>query len=177
MADKEAAKELERIYVIPLRKAKFGPSSKAAPRGIKEVRDFIIKHMKVQPDDVWLDDSVNHKIWERGKFKVPSKVRVRAVKYEDGVVEVTMPEISDIKSRREIIREEKEEKAAAPILKREEIETPEEEGEPGAEDYEIVPSADGEVKIKKKKEKHESEETEDTEESSEESDQSKPSEP
>ena len=32
MAEKEAEKEIERIYVIPLRKAKIGRSSLAAPR-------------------------------------------------------------------------------------------------------------------------------------------------
>lgn len=158
MAEKEAAKELERIYVIPLRKAKHGPSSRAAPRGMKEIRTFIIKHMKAEDDNVWLDKSVNEKIWERGKYKVPSKIRVRATKYEDGVVEVTLPEVSDVRSRRDILREEREIKAASPILKREEM--PEEGEEGDGEDYEVVPTGDGEVKIKKKKEKHESDEEE-----------------
>jgi len=158
MAEKEAAKELERIYVIPLRKAKHGPSSRAAPRGMKEIRTFIIKHMKAEDDNVWLDKSVNEKIWERGKYKVPSKIRVRATKYEDGVVEVTLPEVSDVRSRRDILREEREIKAASPILKREEM--PEEGEEGDGEDYEVVPTGDGEVKIKKKKEKHESDEDE-----------------
>ena len=158
MAEKEAAKELERIYVIPLRKAKHGPSSRAAPRGMKEIRTFIIKHMKAEDDNVWLDKSVNEKIWERGKYKVPSKIRVRATKYEDGVVEVTLPEVSDVRSRRDILREEREVKAASPILRREEM--PEEGEEGDGEDYEVVPTGDGEVKIKKKKEKHESDEDE-----------------
>jgi hypothetical protein len=73
---------------------------------------------------------------------------VRAVKFEDGVVEVTLPELGVKKSRREILKEEKEKKV--PILKRE-AEMPEEEGAPGTEDYEISPTSDGEVKIKKKK--------------------------
>jgi large subunit ribosomal protein L31e len=148
MAEKEAEKEIERIYVIPLRSAKVGRSSLAAPRAVKKVRSYLTKHMKVDPEDVWIDDSLNKKLWERGKYKVPSKIRVRAVKFEDNVVEATIPELGTKKSRREILKEEKEKKT--PILRREEAEAGE-LGETGADEYDISPSADGEVKIKKKK--------------------------
>ena len=149
MAEKEAEKEIERIYVIPLRKAKIGRSSLAAPRAVKHVRSFLTKHMKVDSDDVWIDDSLNKELWSRGKFKIPSKIRVRAVKFEDGVVEATIPELGVKKSRRELLKEEKEKKT--PILRREEAEMGEEEDVAGADEYDISPTADGEVKIKKKK--------------------------
>jgi len=149
MAEKEAEKEIERIYVIPLRKAKIGRSSLAAPRAVKHVRSFLTKHMKVDSDDVWIDDSLNKELWSRGKFKIPSKIRVRAVKFEDGVVEATIPELGVKKSRRELLKEEKEKKT--PILRRDEEEIGEEEGVAGADEYDISPTADGEVKIKKKK--------------------------
>ena len=148
MAEKESSKEIERIYVVPLRGAKIGRTSLAAPRAVKQVRGFLTKHMKVGREDIWIDDSLNRELWSKGKYKIPSKIRVRAVKFEDGVVEVTLPELGVKKSRREILKEEKEKKV--PILRRE-AEMPEEEGAPGAEDYEISPTADGEVKIKKKK--------------------------
>jgi len=158
MADKEAEKEIERIYVIPLRRAKIGRSSLAAPRAVKQVRSFLTKHMKVNSDDVWIDDSLNKELWSRGKFKIPSKIRVRAVKFEDGVVEATIPELGVKKSRRELLKEEKEKKT--PILRREEAEM-DEEDVAGTDDYDISPTADGDVKIKKKKapktEKEESE--------------------
>jgi large subunit ribosomal protein L31e len=148
MPDKESSKEIERIYIVPLRRVKNGRSSLAAPRAVKQVRGFLTKHMKVDRDDIWIDDSLNRELWSKGKYKVPSKIRVRAVKFEDGIVEVTLPEIGVKKSRREILKEEKEKKV--PILRRE-AEMPEEEGAPGTEDYEISPTSDGEVKIKKKK--------------------------
>jgi large subunit ribosomal protein L31e len=148
MAEKDSSKEIERIYVVPLIRAKFGRSSLAAPRAVKQVRGFLTKHMKVDKEDIWIDDSLNRELWSKGKYKIPSKIRVRAVKFEDGVVEVTLPELGVKKSRREILKEEKEKKL--PLLRREE-EVPGEEDAPGAEDYEISPTADGEVKIKKKK--------------------------
>ena len=158
MAEKESEKEVERIYIIPLRKAKIGRSSLAAPRAIKQVRSFLTKHMKVDSDDIWIDDSLNQELWSRGKYKVPSKIRVRAVKFEDGVVEATIPELGIKKSRRELLKEEKEKKT--PILRREEEELGDEAGVAGADEYDISPTADGEVKIKKKKAPKEKKESE-----------------
>jgi len=152
MAEKEAEVEVERIYVIPLRRAKIGRSSLAAPRAVKEVRTFIIKHMKVDTSNVWIDDSLNKHLWSQGKYKIPSKIRVRVVKFDDGVVEVTLPEIGEKKSRRELLKEEREKKT--PILKRDEEGIGEQGEQPdiaGTGDYDITPSADGDVKIKKKK--------------------------
>ena len=149
MAEKDSGKELERIYIIPLRRAKIGPTSRAAPRAVDDVRHFLMKHMKVEQKKVWIDDSLNKELWAHGKFWVPSKIRVRAVKFEDGVVEATLPELAEKKSRREFLKEEKEKKT--PILRRAEEKA--EEAVPGAEGYDITPTGDGEVKIKKKKEK------------------------
>lgn len=149
MAEKVTGKEVERIYIVPLRRAKIGPTSRAAPRAVDDIRHFLMKHMKVERKNVWIDDSLNKQIWSHGKFWVPSKIRVRAVKFEDGVVEATLPELGEKKSRREFLKEEKEKKT--PILKREEEKA--EEAVPGAEGYDITPTGDGDVKIKKKKEK------------------------
>ncbi len=149
MAEKDTGKELERIYVIPLRRAKIGPTSRAVPRAVDDIRHFLMKHMKVEQKNVWIDGALNKQLWTYGKFWVPSKIRVRAVKFEDGVVEATLPEMGEKKSRREFLKEEKEKKT--PILKREEEKA--EEAVPGAEGYDITPTGQGEVKIKKKKEK------------------------
>ena len=155
-------KEIERVFVVPLRNAKRVKSSKAAPKAIKIVRNYLIRHMKVEAENIWIDDSLNNEIWSRGKNNIPNKIRVRAVKFEDGVVEASLPELGFKKSRRELLKEEREKKE--PIL-RKEVEEPEEGmGEvPGAEDYEIAPSGDGEVKIKKKKTPKKKEETEEKE--------------
>jgi large subunit ribosomal protein L31e len=147
MAEKESGKELERIYIIPLKRAKIGPTSRAAPRAVDDIRHYLMKHMKVEQKNVWIDDSLNKELWTYGKFWVPKKIRVRAVKFEDGVVEATLPELGEKKSRREFLKEEKEKKT--PILRREEEKA--EEAVPGAEGYAITPTGEGEVKIKKKK--------------------------
>jgi len=150
--------ETEKIFIIPL-KNKGYVSSKAAPMAMKRVKRYLMKHMKTEEEKIWIDESLNNEIWNRGKFSMPNKIRVKAVKFEDGVVEAYLPELTFEKSRREILLEEKSKKQ--PILRKEEEEETElEESESGTEDYEVVPAADGEVKIKKKKQPKEKEEAE-----------------
>ncbi|OGS39799.1 MAG: hypothetical protein A3K77_03375 [Euryarchaeota archaeon RBG_13_31_8] len=143
------AEELERIYIIPLRKNGYN-QSKAAPTAIKRVKHFLTRHMKVEEEKIWIDDSLNKAIWAQGKFKMPNKIRVKAVKFDDGVVEAYLPELEFKKSRRELLKEEREKKE--PILRKEEAEPEKAEGEaPTEKEYQITPTAEGDVKIKKKK--------------------------
>jgi len=79
--------ELERVYTIPLRDAKKVPRWRRANRAMKEVREYLSRHMKAPEEQVKIDQSLNEVIWARGNEKPPSKVRVRAVKFDDGGVE------------------------------------------------------------------------------------------
>jgi len=147
-----AEKELERIYVVPLRKVKHTPVSRAAQRAVKAVRNFIMRHMKVEDDKVWIDSSVNEALWSRGKYKIPSRIRIRAVKFDDGVVEVSMPEI-EFKSFREELKAVKAEKK--PILKVREEEKKEEKGEEEKEKEEEKKWEETEEEVEKKDEQKE----------------------
>ena len=73
---------MERVYIIPLRDVKRVPRTIRSPKAIRLVREFLKKHMK--SDDIKIDTSVNEKIWERGIQKVPPKIKVKAIKEEDG---------------------------------------------------------------------------------------------
>ena len=86
------AEEVERILTIPLSDVKNIPRTKRAPVAVRKVREFVGRHMKADLEEVWLDDTINHAIWARGIQKPPSKLRVRAIKFEDGLVEVSLPE-------------------------------------------------------------------------------------
>ncbi len=81
---------MERIYVIPLRKVKEAPRTVRAPKAVRVVKEFLQKHMK--SEEIKLDASVNEKLWERGIQKIPPKIKVKAVKDEDGSVAVTLAE-------------------------------------------------------------------------------------
>ena len=125
MADKTTT-ELERVYTIPLRKTKDLVRSRRAQLAVRDVKRFLTRHMK--SDDIWLDNEVNELIWRRGKFTIPSRVRVRATRFSDGVVEVTLPETSHEGSVRTEIQERKEKAAEKTILKAPEPEGEDEDG-------------------------------------------------
>ena len=84
------SEEVERIITIPRRATKMAPRTKRAARAIKEIRDNIARHMKADVEKIWIDKSLNEKIWERGIQNPPRKITVKAVKFEDGLVEVSL---------------------------------------------------------------------------------------
>ncbi|MEA3200906.1 MAG: large subunit ribosomal protein L31e [Thermoplasmata archaeon] len=84
--------ELERIYTIPLRNASLAPRGKRANRAVKEIKIFLARHMKSEEDKIWIDNPVNEAVWARGIQKPPRRIRVKAIRFDDGVVEVSMPE-------------------------------------------------------------------------------------
>ncbi len=86
------ADEIERIMVIQLRATKQAPRTRRAKRAVKEVRETVMRHMRVSEGNVWIDASVNEKLWENGMRNPPSKITVKAVKFEDGLVEVSLAE-------------------------------------------------------------------------------------
>ena len=86
------ADEVSRIMVIPLRGARLAPRSRRTERAVKEVRAAIMRHMKVDAEHVWIDKTVNEKLWENGIRNPPSKITVKAVKFDDGLVEVSISE-------------------------------------------------------------------------------------
>lgn len=82
----------EKIMTIPLLTTKASPRSKKASKAIKEIRDHVAKHMKAKPEDVWIDQELNQEIWKCGIQKPAPRIRIKAVKFEDGLVEVSLPE-------------------------------------------------------------------------------------
>ena len=85
--------ELEREFVIPLRASMHAPSRRRrAGHALETVRRFVVRHMKGDYEDVWIDPRLNEHIWERGVQHVPSQVRVKAIRFEDGLIEVDLIE-------------------------------------------------------------------------------------
>jgi large subunit ribosomal protein L31e len=100
---KETEEEVveERTYTIPLGKALIMPPRRRAPRAMRMIRAFIIKHMKVpahaeeedeEAPKLKLTNELNERIWGRGIEKPPRKIRVRATKDKEGNVTVHLAE-------------------------------------------------------------------------------------
>ncbi|MGA9141491.1 MAG: 50S ribosomal protein L31e [Methanocella sp.] len=81
----EENKATEQIYTIPLRECKEYPMWKRSNKAIKVIRAYLSKHMKVEEDKIKISAAVNETVWERGIQKPPNKIRVKAVRSEDGV--------------------------------------------------------------------------------------------
>ena len=126
--------EIERTITIPLRATKMAPRSRRALRAIKEVRENVARHMKADAEKIWIDQALNEKIWERGIQKPPKRITVKAVKYDDGLVEVSLAgeEVSE-PAKPEPKAKAAKPKAAKPKAKPKAEESKEEVAEPEAE--------------------------------------------
>ncbi|MEW5936862.1 MAG: 50S ribosomal protein L31e [Candidatus Thermoplasmatota archaeon] len=90
MAEEEEGME-RRTLVVPLRDVKSVPRTKRAQIAIKVLKRHVARHMKAEEDAVLIWHTVNEKIWARGRERPPARIRVEVVKFEDGMVEVSLP--------------------------------------------------------------------------------------
>jgi len=96
MAKKEIEPKiiLEREYIVPLRKGWLKvPKYKRANKAVKTLKEFIAKHMKVYDRDlrkIKIDELVNNQIRFRGMYKPLAKIKIKAKKYDNGIVRVEL---------------------------------------------------------------------------------------
>jgi large subunit ribosomal protein L31e len=98
---------MERVYTIPLRREYLKvPRWKRAKKAMKAIREFTMRHMKVEdPDNVKISNKVNEVIWEGGGKRVPPKITVKMIKEEE-VVYVLLPD-EELKKKEEKKKVEK----------------------------------------------------------------------
>ena len=80
----------EQIYTIPLRVVKSVPAWKRANRAVTEVKNFLVRHLKVESTKIKIDRTINEHLWEKGCEKPPLSIRIRAVKFADGEVQAEL---------------------------------------------------------------------------------------
>jgi large subunit ribosomal protein L31e len=86
--------DIEKVMDIPLRAAKRVPRTQRAKRAVKEIRAHVVRHLKADPKNVWIDPLVNEKLWSRSIQKPPPRIRVKVVRLEgDEIVTVSLPEV------------------------------------------------------------------------------------
>ena len=85
----------ERVVTVPLRGARKGSSTGSADKAMSIVREHLAQHFSVEEDAVRLDPSINEAVWAGGRSKPPSKLRIRAARFDEegeSVVEAETPE-------------------------------------------------------------------------------------
>ncbi len=96
----------EAIYTISLGNVYEKPRKKRAPRAIKEIRAFVVRHAKVSPSSIKISERVNSLVWKSSIEKPPRKIRVKILKKEE-IAFVLLPE-EKLEENKEM--EKKEEK-------------------------------------------------------------------
>ena len=73
----------ERVITVPLRDVNAEPKHERADKAMSIIREHLATNFKVEDEEVRLDPSINEAIWSRGSKKPPSKLRVRAARFEE----------------------------------------------------------------------------------------------
>ncbi len=109
---------LEREYNVPLRKGWLKvPKYKRAAKAVKTLKQFIARHMKIYDRDlrkVKIDITLNNEIRFRGMKKPLSQVKIKAKKFDDGIVKVELLNIPDPLK----FKKSKQEKKSAEVKKK-----------------------------------------------------------
>ena len=123
MADKknEPKIEYEREYTVPLRKGWLKvPSYKRANKAVKTLKEFLVRHMKIYDRDlrkIKVDVDLNNELRFRGMTKPPARIKVKAKKFDDGMVSVGLVELPKHIEFRDKRVEKKDSKKKAPEIK------------------------------------------------------------
>jgi len=124
---------LEREFNVPLRKGWLKvPRYKRANKAVKTLKEFLARHMKLYDDDlrkIKLDILLNNELRFRGMKKPPAKVKVKAVKYDDGIVRVELVNVPAHVKFAKLKKEKKKEEVEKKVAEKAETKPAEEEAE------------------------------------------------
>jgi large subunit ribosomal protein L31e len=73
----------ERVVTVPLRGVQAGSKTDRADRAMSIIREHLARQFSVPEDAVRLDPSINEAVWAQGRTKPPSKLRVRAARFDE----------------------------------------------------------------------------------------------
>ena len=85
----------ERIVTVPLRGVKAGAKQERADKSMAAIREHLAQHFKVETEQVTLSPSINEAIWSQGNRSPPSKIRVRAARFDEEGERVVEAEYAD----------------------------------------------------------------------------------
>lgn len=158
---KPETKKEGKEFIIPLRrKFRKTVSYNRAPKAIKVIKEFLVRHMKVYDRDlrkIKLDKYLNEFVWNRGIKNPPAKIKVKA--FIDGdFIRVELVELTE-KLKFKKGKLEKREKSTAPAPKKEELaevteKTEEEKAEEKEKKAAVVEAGQKMEKFAEKQAKH-----------------------
>ena len=70
-------------YTVNLRGFRGTERIRRSPRALNELRNFLVKNLRLKPDSIAVDPAVNNYIWERGAKKPALSVKVKVALEKD----------------------------------------------------------------------------------------------
>ncbi|MFA5173682.1 MAG: 50S ribosomal protein L31e [Candidatus Pacearchaeota archaeon] len=121
---------LEREYIVPLRKGFLKVQDyRRGKKALRVLKEFVARHMKVYDRDlrnVKVDILLNNEIRSRGIRNPPAKIKIKAKKFDSGIVRVELAEMPEyvkflkLKQERKTSEIEKKQKEKPAVEKTEE---------------------------------------------------------
>ena len=117
----------EKVFTVNLRRNGLKtPLWKKSNKASSTIREYLKRNMKA--DDVKIGDSINKQVWSRGDQKPPAKIKIKAIKTDDGVVKAELfGHVFEEELKEEPKKTEKKESEKKPEEKPKEQEKPVEE--------------------------------------------------
>lgn len=82
---------LERTYTVPLRSFFLrAPKYNRTPRAVRAIREFLARHMHTDKTNVRIGVHLNNHLWSRGIRNPPHKVKLTAIKDDEGIVKAEL---------------------------------------------------------------------------------------
>lgn len=82
---------IERTYTIPLRREWLkSVKYKRAKKAVRAIKDFLVRHMKVEAENIKIEKYLNLIVWSHGIRNPPSRVKVNVTKDDKGIVRAEM---------------------------------------------------------------------------------------
>ncbi|PSQ43382.1 50S ribosomal protein L31e [Halobacteriales archaeon SW_7_68_16] len=85
----------ERVVTVPLRDATAEAKHERADKAMSLIRAHLAQHLSVEESQVRLDPSINEAVWATGRKNPPSKLRVRAARFEEEGEPIVEAETAD----------------------------------------------------------------------------------
>ncbi len=139
-------------YTIPLKKIFNKPKRGRAKKAIREIKEFVKKHKRLNEEQIAISKEINEKVWENGMFGIPRKIEVQ-LKEIEGKTFVFLKEGKEFKAREKEVKDKKKEEKKKEAKKeektKEQIET-EKEQEKKLEEKRLKEKNEQKAEIKRK---------------------------
>jgi len=76
---KKTEKKLEKHFIVGLQDLSNYPRPRRANKAIAMLRKFVLKHLRIKPENVLISNQLNQFLWQKGREHPPKKVEIKVI--------------------------------------------------------------------------------------------------